>query len=187
MHDLVMKTAMGGSRPSQDYIGTLAITENDGLALASVGARRGHEDAVADKLATLLGAVPAVGQAVLNDPEAGFWIGPDQWMIGAPRKTHALLADRMATLFGGQASVTDQSGAWVCFDVQGAGMADFCELLCAVPIRKMAAGAAQRTMIHHMNCFVIRRQASDHIRILGPRSSARSLHHALVSTAHAVV
>jgi len=181
-----MKNAMGGSRPSQDYIGTLAITENDGLALASVAARRGHGAAVAAKLEKLLGAVPAAGKAVLHDPEAGFWMGPDQWMIGAPRKTHELLADQMTALFGAHASVTEQSGGWVCFDVQGSAMADFCELLCAVPIRKMVAGDAQRTMIHHMSCFVIRREADDHIRILGPRSSAKSLHHALVTTAHSV-
>ena len=92
----------------------------------------------------------------------------------------------MGSLFGEAASVTEQSGAWVCFDVQGAAMEDFCELLCSVPIRQMTAGDAQRTMIHHMGCFVLRRQAVDHIRILGPRSSAKSLHHALVTTAHAI-
>lgn len=186
MHDLEMKPALGGTRPKQDYIGTLAITENDGLALASVAARRGHEKTVEAKLVALLGAVPAAGKAQLHDPEAGFWMGPDQWMIGAPRSTHELLADQMVDLFGDAASVTEQSGAWVCFDVQGTAMQDFCELLCSVPIRQMVAGDAQRTMIHHMGCFVIRREAADHIRILGPRSSAKSLHHALVTTAHAV-
>jgi len=186
VHDLKPKTAMGGAQPRQDYIGTLAITENDGLALASVAARAGQGDAVGAKLKTLLGAVPTAGKAVLKGPEDGFWMGPDQWMICAPRKTHELLTGQMVALFSDAASVTEQTGAWVCFDVQGAAMADFCELLYAVPIRKMAAGDAQRTLIHHMSCFVIRQEAQDHIRILGPRSSAKSLHHALVTTAQSV-
>jgi sarcosine oxidase subunit gamma len=81
--------------------------------------------------------------------------------------------------------VTEQTGAWVVFDVTGAAMRDVMELLCAVPIRTVIAGDTQRT-IHHLGCFVIRRNADDHVRILGPRASAGSLHHALIAAAHSV-
>ena len=113
-------------------------------------------------------------------------MGPDQWMLGAPRDTHERLADQLIERFGATASVTEQSGAWACFDVTGPAMQELCERLCAVPIRNMVAGDAQRTMIHQLGCFVIRRQDADHIRILGPRASAASLHHALITTAHSV-
>ena len=94
------------------------------------------------------------------------------------------LSEQMKNLFGAAASVTEQTGAWVCFDITGPAMPDLCERLCNVPIRRMQAGDAQRTVIHHLGCFVIRQQAADHIRILGPRASAASLHHALIEAAH---
>ncbi|WP_108816736.1 sarcosine oxidase subunit gamma [Loktanella sp. Alg231-35] len=186
MHDLQPVTALGGADPHIDTFDHITITGNNGLALASVAARMGHEKACHTALKKLLGTVPAPGKAVLHDPEAGFWMGPDQWMIGAPRETHELLADALKNKFGDAASVTEQSGAWVCFDVIGPAMPDLCERLCAVPIRRMVAGDAQRTMIHQLGCFVIRRDNPEHIRILGPRASAGSLHHALITAAHSV-
>lgn len=185
MHDLKPLTALGGTEPRIDRFDHVAIAENDGLALASVAARLGQEKACRAALKSLLGAVPRPGKAQLRDPEAGFWMGPDQWMIGAPRDTHEMLAETLKTRFGDCASITEQSGAWVCFDVIGKGMHDVCERLCAVPIRRMKSGDAQRTVIHQMGCFVIRRADQDHIRILGPRASAGSLHHALIIAAQA--
>lgn len=167
-------------------IGTVTITENTGVALASVSARQGKSERCAKILKSVLGAVPDIGKAVLHDPEAGFWMGPDQWMIGAPMETHETLADQLKIKFGADASITEQSGGWVIFDVVGEKMPDMCEILCNVPIRKMVAGDVQRTLIHQLSCFVIRRTNWDHIRILGPRSSAQSLHHALTTAATAV-
>lgn len=186
MHDLKTVTALGEAVPRVDAFDHITITENDGLALASVAARMGQEAACHSALNSLLGAVPDVGRAVLRDPEAGFWMGPEQWMLGAPRATHELLADQLKSLVGDAASVTEQSGAWVCFDVKGPAMEAFCERICAVPIRQMVSGDVQRTVIHQLGCFVIRREASDHIRILGPRASAKTLHHALLTTAHSI-
>lgn len=186
MHDLATVTALGEAAPRVDAFAHITIAENDGLSLASVAARMGHEAACHAALKKLLGAVPKVGRAVLRDPEAGFWMGPDQWMIGAPRATHELLADQMKTLVGETASVTEQSGAWVCFDVTGHAMRDMSERLCNIPIRQMVEGDVQRTVIHQLGCFVIRREAEDHIRILGPRASAKNLHHALITAAHAL-
>lgn len=183
MHNLKTVTALGGTEPRTDVFDHITIAENDGVALASVAARFGQERKCHAVLKKLLGAVPDIGRAVLRDPEAGFGMGPDQWMIGAPRATHELLADDLKATFGPAASVTEQTGAWVCFDVTGPAMEDFCERICSVPIRQMQSGDVQRTAIHHMSCFVIRREAFDHIRILGPRASAKSLHHALVTTA----
>jgi sarcosine oxidase subunit gamma len=186
VHNLTSVTALGGTEPVTETIGTITITEKDGPALASVTARLGQEEACKKGLASLLGAVPELGRAILRDPEAGFGMGPDQWMLGAPIDTHEMLADQLKELLGASASVTEQTGAWVCFDVTGAAMADMCERLCPVPIRQMVAGDARRTVIHQLGCFVIRREAEDHIRIFGPRASAGTLHHALVTAAHSV-
>lgn len=183
MHNLTTLTALGGADARVDVFDHITIAENDGLALASVAARMGQEAACQAHLRTLLGAVPEVGRAVLHDPEAGFWMGPDQWMVGAPRATHEMLADQLKDHFGETASITEQSGAWVCFDVTGPAMPDMSERLCNIPIREMAAGDVRRSVIHQLGCFVIRRDAPDHIRILGPRASAQTLHHALITAA----
>jgi len=183
VHDLKSVTALGGTEPRVDSFDHINIAENDGLALASVAARLGHEKDVHKVLKRLLGGVPGPGRAQLHDPEAGFWMGPDQWMVGAPRNTHEGLADTLKALLGDAASVTEQSGAWVTFDVTGTAMEDMCERLCAVPIRLMTKGDTHRTVIHQLGCFVIRRDAPDHVRIMGPRASAGTLHHALITAA----
>lgn len=183
MHNLTPTMALGGVA---DTIGTITITENAGMSLASVAARMGGEKKTAQILKKMLGEVPDPGRCEQHGLETGFWMGPDQWMIGAPMETHELLADQLKDLLGDAASVTEQTGAWVVFDVTGAAMRDVVELLCAVPIRTMVAGDTQRTVIHHLGCFVIRRNADDHVRILGPRASAGSLHHALTAAAHSV-
>ena len=187
MHDLQPVNAMGGAEPLQQTIGGITISENSGVALASVTARNGQAHAVTKVLAKLLGGtVPSPGRAQLHDPEAAFWMGPDQWMVGAPLDTHELLADTLKDMLGDRASVTEQTGAWVVFDVRGDRVEDLSERLCALPIRQMVSGDAQRTVIHHLGCFVIRREDDTHLRILGPRASAGSLHHALEAAAYSV-
>ena len=183
MHDLKPIAAIGSG---PETIGTMTIAENTNVALASVAARKDGLTKCKKVLKSVLGAVPDVGRAVLHDPEAGFWMGPDQWRIGAPMDSHEDIADQMKAQLGSAASVTEQSGAWVVFDVTGDAMPDMCELLCNVPIRRVTAGDVQRTMIHQMSCFVIRREDENHIRVLGPRASAHSLHHALVTAARSV-
>ena len=164
----------------------MTLTENPGLALASIAARRGHEQACKDHLRALIGDVPGPGRAQLHDPEAAFWTGPDNWMAGAPFDTHEDLAAQLKARFGETASITEQTDAWVCFDLRGDGIEAVMERLCAIDIRAMVTGDAQRTVIHHLGCFVLRRDPADWLRILGPRASAGSLHHAIVTAMKAV-
>ena len=58
MHDLKTVTALGEAVPRVDAFDHITITENDGLALASVAARMGQEAACHSALNSLLGAVP---------------------------------------------------------------------------------------------------------------------------------
>jgi sarcosine oxidase subunit gamma len=187
VHDLTPLTALGGTDPQVDTIGSVTITEVADLALASVTARHGQEKPCASTLAKLLGdALPGPGRALLATPLAAVWMGPDQWMIGAPFDSHEDLADQLKSKLKATASVTEQSDAWVCFDVTGAHVIAMFERLCAAPVRRMQAGDAQRTTIHHLGSFVICGAAGAHLRVLGARSSAGSLHHALVQAAQSV-
>jgi sarcosine oxidase subunit gamma len=174
----------------------MTLSENPGLALASVAARLGHEVECAAYMADLLGRdAPDPGKACLRDPEAAFWMGPDQWMVSAPYASHEDLAVQLKSRFGATASITEQSDAWACFDLQGPEhgpehgpeIERVMELLCPLNLRQMQTGDATRTVIHHLGCFVIRQDPPEHLRILGPRASAGSLHHGIVEAMGSVL
>ena len=188
MHDLSPLCALDEPDPQVITVGGVTLTENPGLALASVSARKGHADACRAHLGDLLeGAAPEPGKTVLHDPEASFWMGPDQWMVGAPIATHEDLAAQLMARFGDTASITEQTDGWVCFDMRGDGVEAIMQLCCNIDVEQMQTGDAQRTVIHYMGVYVLRRDPANWLRILGPRSSAGSLHHALVTAMKAAL
>lgn len=188
MHDLAPTCALGGTEPRVDTVADVTLTENPDFALASVAARRGHETACHDQLGQMLdGAAPEAGKAVFNAPMSAFWIGPEQWMIAAPNATHETLAAHLKDRFKETASITEQSDAWVCFDMRGNGVEAVMQLCANFDVERMQTGDAQRTVIHYMGVYVLRLDPGNWLRILGPRSSAQSLHHALKTAMHAAL
>lgn len=180
MHDLQPFNALGGRVPLRADIGTVTLHETPNVALASVAARLGQETACNTVLRDLLGTdLPGPGKAALGDSFDALWTGPDQWMICAPYATHEDLADIVKTRLGPSASVTEQSDAWVCLDLIGPGVNAVMERLCNLDIHMMEMGDATRTTIDHLGCLVVRRTPMNGFRILGPRSSAESLFHAI--------
>ena len=109
-----------------------------------------------------------------------FWAGADQWMVEAPFDSHEGLADQVKDTLGNAASVTEQTDAWTRFDLDGSDIPAVLELLCQLDLRKMTEGRAARCSIHHIGCFVLCR-TSESFSIYGPRSSAGSLHHAILT------
>ena len=186
MHDLKPVTALRHAAPVQETIGGLTIAENDTLALASVAARLGREEELRAGMAQMLGTCPGPNESTIKPPFEAFWITPDQWMLSAPMETHERLADTLKQRFADAASVTEQSGAWACFDVTGEATAEFCERLCPVPIRTMAPGETRRTAIHRLGCFLQVRSTGPTLRISGPRASAHTLFTALKTAADAL-
>ncbi len=182
MHNLTAITALGGQEPRVDSIGDATLRENTNLALASVHARLGSELAARKTLMTVLGSdIPDVGKSTAAVPISAFWTATDQWMFCAPYDTHETMAADLAMQFAGVASVTEQSDAWAVFDLSGDGIKSVMELLCPINMRAFDYGDATRTSIHHLGCFVVHLPAHDGFRIIGPRASAGSLHHAIIT------
>ncbi len=180
MHDLAPLTALGATAPREDTIGPLAITEAPDWALASVAARLEQERACADALAGLLGCpAPCIAQHVQGAELGAFWIGAHIWLIEAPYTPD--LAQRVKAACEGSASVTDQTDAWVRFDLTGGGIVAVMERLSNLDIAQMQPGQARRSVIEHLGCYVIRH--AERLTIYGPRASAQSLHHALLTAA----
>ncbi len=176
-HRLKPLTALGHEAPQTDTIGLVTITENIDIALASLAARKGREADVAKAAKALNIALPAPGHASEN----ALWLAPDQWMIEAPFETHEDITAYLKPTFKDAASITEQTDAWVRFDLTGPNLPAMFELLCNLDTRAMQPGHATRTVIEHLGCYVTCTAAG--FSILGPRSSAKSLHHALIAAA----
>ncbi|MFY2826341.1 sarcosine oxidase subunit gamma [Ruegeria sp. MALMAid1280] len=169
-----------------DSVKGVTCTEVPQVALASVAARAGLEPKAAEVLAQLIDApVPEVGRWAGATVKA-FWSGPDQWMIEAPYDSHEDLADQVKAVVGDTASVTEQTDAWTRFDLSGDSISAVLELLCQLDLRRLDDGGSARCAIHHLGCFVLRR-TPEMVSIFGPRSSAGSLHHAIVTAMRAAL
>lgn len=179
-------TALGHPTAQSDTIGAVTITENTGTALASLAARLGREAEVVSLAHSAGIPLPGPGRAEAAAPYAALWLGPQQWMVEAPFSTHEDIVAILKPIFTESASITEQTDAWVRFDVTASDLPTLFERLCNFDLARAGAGAATRTVIDHLGCYIIRRSATL-VSILGPRSSAHSLHHALTTAAKALL
>lgn len=184
-HRLRPLTPLGGAQPASVTIGPVTITEIVDTALASLAIRRDRAGDVMRAAGALGLPLPGPGRAETGPAWSAFWLGPEQWMVEAPFESHEDIAAHLRRAFGDAASITEQTDAWVRFDLTGYDLAALLERLCVLDPARLEPGAATRTMIDHLGCSVIRR-APDRLSILGPRSAAASLHHALVAAARSV-
>ena len=180
VHNLPATTALGGTKPRIDQHGPITLSEEPGYALASVAARKGGERATVLAIRRMIGPAAPKQNHVAGDTVTAFWTGPDQWMLEAPYDSHETLFATARAEVKGKASITEQTGGWCRFDLRGVGLATVLERLCPINMTKFQPGNATRTSIDHLGCFVVCR-ALDHISIIGPRSSATSLHHGLLT------
>lgn len=188
MHDLKAITPLGADTARVDQYDGLTVTENPDRAMASVSARQGQEEAFAKAASALLGAdLPAVGQSTSGTAYAAFWIGPDSWMLDAPYAGNELIAADAKAAIGATGSVVEQTDGWCRFDLEGPRCQDVFERLCNVPIRTMQSGEVTRTRLEHLGCFVWCHAAGDSYSVIGPRSSAQSIHHAICAMAVSVI
>lgn len=179
-------TALGSPSAQSDTIGAVTITENPNSALASLASRLGREAEVASLAASAGIPLPGPGRAEAAATYAALWLGPEQWMIEAPFATHEDITAILKPIFGEAASITEQTDAWVRFDITASDLPGYFERLSNFDLARAGAGAATRTVIDHLGCYIIRRSQTL-VSLLGPRSSAHSLHHALVTAARAIL
>ena len=180
-------TALGGESAQVDTFDGLEISECPDWALASLAGRFGQEADSAKAAQAFLGtALPDAAKCADAAPFYSFWTGPDQWMIEAPHHSHEDIAAQVKAAVQTASSVTEQTDGWVRFDLIGPRCHDVLELLCNADTRSMIAHSTTRTRMEHLGCFLICR-ADGHFSVLGPRSSAGSLHHALITAARSAI
>lgn len=176
MAELQAMTALGAREAAVVTAGPVTITERVDVALASLAARRGRDLSALAKAAGV--PLPGPARHEGSAPYSAFWVAPEMWMVEAPFATHEVIADQLKAAFGEAASVTEQTDAWVVFDLAAPDLAPLMERLCNVDFPGVADGFATRTVIEHLGCYLTR-QSAGAARLYGPRSSAQSLLHAL--------
>ena len=188
MRDLMLKpiTALGHATPEVDTLGSWTITERDDVALASLALRRGR---LADVQAAAAAAglpLPPSASFLQGVVYGAFWATPEMWFVEAPFASHEDIRSHLLTVFGEAASITEQTDAWVRFDLAGQGLERLFERLSNFDLAHAPVGVATRTVMEHLGCYLIKR-AEGLVTVYGPRSSAQSLHHALVVAAQSVI
>lgn len=174
-------TPLGARAPRVDEHGSITLTEVTDTAIASFASRLGSEDKATKALAKFTGLeLPDPGRMIEGKGFCVFWTSPDQWMVTASHDSHEDLAAQMKAAAGDTASVTEQNDAWCRYDLTGSGLDAVFERLCPINMRGREAGDATRTSIDHLGCFVLM-AGPEAISVFGPRSSAGSLHHALLT------
>ncbi len=181
-HRLKSLAPLGQATATSVTVGPVTIAENTDTALASLASRLGREKDVAKAAKTMALPLPDPGLAKSGTTYGAFWLGPEQWMVEAPFASHEDIVAQLRPAFDGAASITEQTDAWVRFDLSAPNLPAMFELLCSVDTRKAPVGAATRTIIEHLGCYLIIR-AADRYCVYGPRSSAASLQHALITAA----
>jgi sarcosine oxidase subunit gamma len=175
---LHMLTALGAAEPMTHQIGTVAVTERFDVAIASLACRmgRGADVEAAAQRASIPLPAPASWQG--GSPFSAFWVASEMWLVEAPFASHEDIVSHLKPIFGDAASITEQTDAWVRFDLSAPDLSALMERLCNVDFPKAAEGFATRTVIEHTGCYLIKRGAGA-VTVYGPRSSARSLLHAI--------
>lgn len=176
MPDLKSTTALGGATARTITHGALTLEENTDLALASLALRHGSDEPAPFGL-----SLPGPGLWVNEGNVAALWTGPGQWLIEGPGRAESDFATEVAAACP-DCSVTEQTDGFAAFEIRSSAgetpvLALMTKLVNLDPSR-FGPGSATRTGLEHMSVFVVRR-ASDRIAILGMRSAAGTLWHAL--------
>lgn len=186
MASLKAMTALGAQGAAVVELGPLRISERTDIAVASLAARKGRMADLAAKAQAAGLPLPGPAQSVAGSPYSAFWTAPEMWFVEAPYATHELIADMLRAALGDGASITEQTDAWVIFDLAALDLAPVLERLCNVDFRTVPDGYATRTMMEHLGVYLIKHGPGS-VRLYGPRSSAESLLHAIETAAHSVL
>ena len=179
-------SAFGLTAPTILQIGLYRIAERPDVALASVAARRGRAGDLASAAQAVGLPLPDPACAVSGDPFSAFWVAPDMWFVEAPFAGFEDIAVHLKTTLGDTASITEQTDAWVRLDLTAHSLTPLMERLSNVDLAAVPVGFASRTVIDHLGCYLVKRAVTE-VTLYGPRSSAKSLLHALEIAAISIV
>ncbi|WP_170971849.1 sarcosine oxidase subunit gamma [Rhodobacter sp. SY28-1] len=185
MASLQPLTALGRREATTVTHGPLTISERTDVALASVAARNGRAADLAKAAQKADVPLPGPASHQQGTPYSAFWTAPEMWFVEAPYASHELIVDLLKSALADTASITEQTDAWVAFDLSAHDLTRLLERLCNVDFAARPTGYATRTVMEHLGVYLIK-HGPGAARLYGPRSSAESLLHAIETAAHSV-
>ena len=127
--------------------------------------------------------LPSISKSSFSDNLTFRWIRPNTWLIEELYSEIDKLEKKIKNNVGNCGSVVNQSDAWCLYDLTGLHCIKVLERLCNVDVERMAKGDISATSLEHLSCFIICKTEQVKYRIMGPRSAAGSLYHAIFTTA----
>lgn len=153
-------------------IGAITLRETDGGVMTSLAPYKGQHKSLSDALKAAHGmAMPAPNRATGKDGARAIWFGRDQALLMGPAADAGLAR---------YAACTDQSDAWVCVELKGAGVPDVLARLTPIDLRdsQFKRGHTARTDLMHMASSVTR-TGPQSFMVMVFRSMAQTLLHDL--------
>ena len=166
-------------------IGENRIIERDDLALVSVAAPLGGEDALAKALKSGWSLeMPAPTRTTSSGDTRAIRSGQDQMLLVFPHATPDAEPQVQAKL-NGAGYTTDQTDSWVLLEISGPDTMAALERLCLLDLASFDVNDAGRTVMEHMGAFIVK-TGDDRFLLMSASSSAESFLHA-VETSYAYV
>ena len=109
--------------------------------------------------------VPEIAKFKLNDNSIALWSRTKSYII----LTDFNLDDLTST-FDGLASITDQTGGWLSFKINGKGSIYLFEKLITINLENFNEGNVIRTSVSKINCFVLCKKKAETYYIICPIS-----------------
>jgi sarcosine oxidase subunit gamma len=164
----------------------LSVVAAPPYELVSISARHGQEGALKTNFEKTYGvSLPKPNELVKFEHGHIGWMGQDQWWAEFEKTDDQYIDRTLANALDGTASTSLQSDAWVGLDISGDQVLSLLERLIPVDTSDAAfpAGTISRTQMHHLGVFLLRYpNAQKSYRLMGARSSAQSLLHAVKQT-----
>ena len=119
---------------------------------------------------------PSVSNFKENEKTLVFWARKNSYFILGEIEPKSLNSS-----FNSTASITDQTGGWVCFNISGKYSKSLFEKLVSLDIDFFKEGDVTRTSINKINCFVLCKEKFLNYTIVCPSSFLESMKNRLIS------
>ena len=170
----------------QQSIGQITLAECESIALVSIAFQAVQADAIATALRNSCELEwPPVGLSTTGVQSIRLMaLQADQYWLSWPDENPAAEQTVRGWLGDAKACLTNQSDGWACLEMTGASCQQVMERLCAVDLHdsQCPVNTCVRTVVEHTGTLLIRVDEQQ-FRFISPRSSVRSLLHAIESVA----
>ncbi|WP_416914181.1 sarcosine oxidase subunit gamma [Seohaeicola sp.] len=171
-----------GALPSAETAGAYQLTVATPRHIHSIACGLQYREQLGHWLRTDFGlALPDPGYLAARTGVTILSSAQDQWFLEQEGEIADDMCAPLERALSGIASVTEQTGGWARFEINGPNPTKVLSRLCPLDATQMAADQVARTNIHHIGCLVWR--VGSGFAVMGPRSTAGSLWHALKDAA----